>query len=381
MRQGRAIHGAGALECGLSGFEWGFWTELCAEICVSTTVVVEITTSTAALIRYYLATYLVAGGLPGFRAGVAEKTRHHAPNTITKDLEGLTLMSNKLRTMIVVCSLAVLAISPASLACDKNKNSSAPSGSQQADVVQVVQVTDGASTCSKSRRVTKTKTVTVADASACATQRTMKTLAKAIYSTKGACGDDCATRAAVVAAYRIMAGANPDFACKATLASLTSGSTCGSAKPTAVLASTGGAKQCCVGQGKAKATKVAAGQITCSKAKARATKVAAAACAAAKAAKVASVQAACSKSKAKATTVANVLTCDPAACAAARASAKATKVSADAAACAAACAAAKAKTIAAGGQAACSKAAKASYVAFGCKKTDRVGRPPSIGIS
>ena len=303
------------------------------------------------------------------------KTEHNAPHT--KLLEGLTPMRYKLRSMIVVCSLAVLAISPASLACDKEKKIAAQqSGSTQAVVAQV---TDGVSTCSKSRQVVTTQTV--ADRSACATQYTMKTLAKAIYA-KGSCGADCANRAAVVAAYRILAGANPDFACKATLASLNGGTTCGSAKPTAVVASVSGSKQCCIGKGQAKTTtivdappwhaaacvaakaqttKVAAGQSTCSKAKARTTKVAnaanydAAACAAAKAkaTKVASAQT-CSKAKAQATKVANAATYDPAACAAA-----------------------KAKKIAAA-KTACSIAAKASYVAFGCKKTDRVARAAAV---
>ncbi len=211
-------------------------------------------------------------------------------------------MRYKLRSMIVVCSLAVLAFSPASLACDKHKKIAAQSGSNQAVVAQVA---TGASTCSKSRQVVKTQTV--ANASACATQRTMKTLAKAIYNTKGSCGDDCASRAAIVAAYRTMAGANPDFACKATLASLNGGKTCGSAKPAAVVATVSGAKQCCA-------------------------------------------------EKARATKIANAANCDPAACAAAKA--KATKIAA--------------------GKSACSKAAKASYVAFGCKKTDRVARAAAV---
>ncbi len=320
-------------------------------------------------------------------------------------------MRNKLHTMIAVCSLAVLAISPAALACDKEKKVAAQSGTQQ---VVVVQVADGASTCSKSRQTVRT--VTVADASACATQRTMKTLAKAIYA-KGSCGNDCANRAAVVTAYRIMADANPDYACKATLASLKTGKTCGSAKTTAVLATTGGAKQCCAD--KAKTTKVAAGQSTCSKSKARATKVAnaancdPAACAAAKAktTKVAAGQSTCNKAKAQATKVANAANCDPAACAAAKA--KATKIAASQSTCSkakaqvtkiaagqstcnkakaqatkvaagenfdpAACAAAKAKaTKIAAGKSACSSAAKASYVAFGCKKTDRVARAAAV---
>jgi len=303
-------------------------------------------------------------------------------------------MRNKLHTMIAVCSLAVLAISPAALACDKEKKVAAQSGTQQ---VVVVQVADGASTCSKSRQTVRT--VTVADASACATQRTMKTLAKAIYA-KGSCGNDCANRAAVVTAYRIMADANPDYACKATLASLNTGKTCGSAKTTAVLATTGGAKQCCAD--KAKTTKVAAGQSTCSKSKARATKVAnaangdPAACAAAKAktTKVAAGQSTCSKSKARATKVANTTNGDAAACAAAKA--KATKVAAGQSTCSksktrattvanttkgdkAACAAAKAKaTKVAAGKSACSSAAKASYIAFGCEKTDRVARAAAV---
>ncbi len=287
-------------------------------------------------------------------------------------------MRYKLRSMIVVCSLAVLAISPASLACDKHKNIAAQDGAKQAVVAQV---TDGATTCSKSRQVVKT--VTVADASACATERTMKTLVTAIYDTKGSCGDDCASRAAVVAAYRLMARANPDLACKDTFALLNAGKTCGSAKTTAVVASVSGSKQCCIVKGQAKTTtianappwhaaacaaakaqttKVAAGQSTCNKAKARTTKVAnaanydAAACAAAKAkaTKVAAAQSTCSKAKAQATKVADAATYDPAACAAA-----------------------KAKKIAAA-KTACSIAAKASYVAFGCKKTDRVARAAAV---
>ena len=366
----------------LGGSRLRFCTEPQADFCVSTSVVVEITITTAALVRYYLVTSLVDGGLPGLRAMVAEKPDHHAPNT--KLLEGLTPMRNKLHTMIAVCSLAVLAISPAALACDKGKKVAAQLGTQQ---VVVAQVADGASTCSKSRQVVKT--VSVADASSCATQScatqcAMKTLAKAIYQTKGSCSDDCASRAAIVAAYRTMAGANPDFACKATLASLKGGKTGGSAKPTAVVATVSGGKQCCAGKGqakattvanapawhdaacaaaKAKATKVAAGQSTCNKAKAQATKVAnpancdPAACAAAKAkaTNVAAGQSACcSKAKARATKVANAANCDPAACAAA----KATKVAA--------------------GKSARSSAAKASYVAFGCKKTDRVARAAAV---
>ena len=227
-------------------------------------------------------------------------------------------MRYKLRSMIVVCSLAVLAISPASLACDKNNKVAAQGGSNQTVVAQVAA---GASTCSKSRQVVKTQTV--ANASACATQRTMKTLAKAIYNTKGSCGDDCASRAAIVAAYRTMAGANPDFACKATLASLKGGKICGSAKPAAVVATVSGAKQCCA-------------------------------------------------DKARATKVANAAKSDPAACAAAKA--KATKIAAGKSACSKA---ARATKIAAG-KSACSKAAKASYVAFGCKKTDRVARAAAV---
>ena len=286
-------------------------------------------------------------------------------------------MRYKLRSMIVVCSLAVLVMSPASLACDKNKKVAVSDGSQQ---VVVAQVADGASTCSKSRQAVKT--VAVADASACATQRTMKTLAKAIYA-KGSCSDDCAYRAAVVTAYRTMAGANPDFACKATLASLNGGKSCGSARPAVVVASAGNAKQCCVGKGQAKATTVANAPpwhaAACAAAKAKATKIAAS-------------QSTCSKAKAQATKIANAANCDPAACAAAKA--KATKVAAAQITCskakaqatkvadaatydAAACAAAKAAKIAAA-KSACSKFAKASYVAFGCKKTDRVARAAAV---
>ena len=340
-----------------------------------------------------------------------ESTEPNAPHT--KLLEGFSPMRYKLRSMIVVCSLAVLAISPASLACDKNKKVAVSDGSQQ---VVVVQVADGASTCSKSRQAVKT--VAVADASACATQRTMKTLAKAIYA-KGSCSDDCAYRAAVVTAYRTMAGANPDFACKATLASLNGGKSCGSARPAVVVASAGNAKQCCVGKGqakattvanappwhaaacaaaKAKATKVAAGQSTCNKAKAQATKVAnaancdPAACAAAKAkaTKIAASQSTCSKAKAQVTKIAaGQSTCSKAKAqvtkiAAAQSTcskgkARATKVAAGENFDPAACAAAKAKaTKIAAGKSACSSAAKASYVAFGCKKTDRVARAAAV---
>ena len=66
-------------------------------------------------------------------------------------------MRNKLCTMIAVCGLAVAAMSPAALACDKEKVASKRDSAGQ---VQSVLVADVTSTCSKSRQA---KAVQVAD--------------------------------------------------------------------------------------------------------------------------------------------------------------------------------------------------------------------------
>ena len=239
-------------------------------------------------------------------------------------------MFSKLRTLTIVCTVAVLATTTVSLACDKDKQVSAKwqCGSQK---VAVVQVADGTQKqCSKSRRAS---TVAVANkqaacAKAAATTDTLALLAKAIRTMP-----DDAARASVVTAYRTMAKANPSLVCEkqcaAVKAVLAGSTTCGSARTIAVAGKSGAASACCAFKG----------------------------------AKVSTTQ------------VANTTVCDPASCSAACLAAKATKVSN-----AAACAAAKAKTttVALGGST-CSKSKQARYVAFGCQKTDRLARAAARG--
>ena len=234
-------------------------------------------------------------------------------------------MFSKLRTLTIVCTVAVLATTTVSLACDKDKQVSAKwqCGSQK---IAVVQVADGTlKQCSKSRRAS---TVAVANkqaacAKAAATTETLALLAKAIRTMP-----DDAARASVVTAYRTMAKANPSLVCEkqcaAVKAVLAGSTTCGSARTIAVAGKSGAASACCASKG----------------------------------------------AKVSTTRVANTIACDPAACSAACLAAKATKASN-----AAACAAAKAKTttVAFGGST-CSKSKQARYVAFGCDKSDRIAR-------
>jgi len=235
-------------------------------------------------------------------------------------------MFSKLRTLTAVCSVAVLAISAATLACPNDKQVSASVKSQcSSQKTTAVQVANTKQQCSKSR---KASTVAVASkkagcAKSAATTETMALLAKAIGTMP-----DCDARTSVVPAYRTMAKANPDLVCEKQCASvkavLAGGAACGtSAKTIAVAGKSGAASSC-------SSSKVA---------------------------------------KTRNTQVANNAACDPAACRAAK-GAKATKASN-----AAACAAAKAKTttVAFGGST-CSKSKQARYVAFGCTKTDKLAR-------
>ena len=234
-------------------------------------------------------------------------------------------MFSKLRTLTIVCTVAVLATTTVSLACDKDKQVAAKAqcGSQK---IAVVQVADGTQKqCSKSRQAS---TVAVANkkaacAKSAATTETLALLAKVIRTMP-----DDAARASVVTAYRTMAKANPSLVCEkqcAAVKAVLAGSTaCSSARTIAVAGKSGAASACRASKG----------------------------------------------AKVSATQVANTIACDPAACSAACLAAKATKVSN-----AAACAAAKAKatTVAFGGSA-CSKSKQARYVAFGCNKTDKLAR-------
>ena len=219
-------------------------------------------------------------------------------------------MCNKLCTLIVVGGIALLAALPASLACDKEKQVAAQTASQ----ATVVQVGD-APACWKSRKAAAA--VQVADVtdskSACSTTKTMKLLANAIKE----CKPECAGRADVIAAYCTMAEANPEKACEKLMASFDDDDA-----SFVVVVNADKASHCRAA--KAKATKVAGG-VACDPSD----------CA-----------------KAKATKVAGGVACDPAACG----KGKATKASNASGACCP------------------SKQAKASYVAFGCQKTDKVAR-------
>ena len=152
-------------------------------------------------------------------------------------------MFSKLRTLTAVCSVAVLAISAATLACPNDKQVSASvksqCGSQKTAAVQVANV--GQKQCSKSR---KASTVAVAStkkagcAKSAATTETLALLAKAIRTMP-----DDATRASVVSAYRTMAKANPDLVCEKQCASvkavLAGGAACGSSAKTIAVAGPG----------------------------------------------------------------------------------------------------------------------------------------------
>ena len=192
-------------------------------------------------------------------------------------------MSIKLRTLSVVCSVAVLAISSVGLACDKHQTVAAKAQCNSLKT-GVVQVADDAKQCSKSRKAT---TVAVASkkagcAKSAATTETLALLAKAIGTMP-----DCDARTSVVTAYRTMAKANPTLVCEkqcaAVKAVLASSATCSSAKTVAVVGKSGSA--CCATKtkatqvanvkgdaaacraAKAKGIAVAFGESTCSKSK------------------------------------------------------------------------------------------------------------------
>ncbi len=222
-------------------------------------------------------------------------------------------MCNKLCALIVVGGLALLTALPVSLACDKDKQVVAQTGASQVTVAQVAD----APACWKSRQAAATVAVvdTTESNPVCAKTQTMKLLAKAIMD----CSPDCVSRANVVAAYRTMAKANPALACNKLLASF---DPVVEVEPVDFVLNIDKASQC------------------------RAAK---------RAAKLAAVggaydAAACAKAKARATQVAGAAFCDPAACARARAVQASNAVSA------------------------CSASKQAKYVAYGCKKTDKVAR-------
>jgi hypothetical protein len=248
-------------------------------------------------------------------------------------------MRKNLGTMIVVCGLAALACTPASLACDKEKNV-AQSGADRAAAAKVVQVK---STCSKSRKASaatvtaagkaacgsKTgKAVTVqaaAGGTACPAETVMKQLVQALSTMNDCCGAECGARASVVKAVRTMAAAKPELACE-KVTKLLACEVKGDSARTVVVGA--GTAACCPKTGKAVAVQVDAGKAVCDPA----------ACA----------------TKAKVLAAGGKFACDPSNCDPSKCSKNA-------------------KVIAAGGKA-CGTAASARYVAYDCKKTDHMAR-------
>ena len=142
-------------------------------------------------------------------------------------------MRMKIGSMIVACSLAVLAFSSPTLACPAERI--AGSGAKQAEVTQVVDARPACSRSGKNARALelasdtaaccvagRARAVAVGGEKTIPARRTMKLLIEAIGTMKGWCGPDCAARANVVAAVRTMADARPDLACDAVAAVLAS---------------------------------------------------------------------------------------------------------------------------------------------------------------
>ena len=230
----------------------------------------------------------------------------------TQDLKELTPMNTKIRSMLLVCSLAVVAMAAPASSCPKE------TATAVADTPVVVRVVDTAPACSKSRQAIAVQASASDKAAGCPKARSVAMLVKALQTMP-----DCAAKADVARAIRTMAVENPGLVSDKKLAKL-----CGSIQ-TAQVANV---SQC----SKAKATRAAA----------KATQVSASSC----------DPAACAAACAAAIQVKAAAGAASACCASKAKTAKATKVAA--------------------GQSVCTKAqqAAARYVAFGCDKTDRVAR-------
>jgi hypothetical protein len=254
-------------------------------------------------------------------------------------------MRNKISTMIAVCGLAVLACTPVSLACDKD--AAAQCGAHKN--VEAAQVVKAKSGCSKSDKAAKAAVLATSGKSACCpktgkpvtvqastgkagcpAELVMRQLAMALMDMNENGGADSAGRAEVVKAMRIMADSKPELACDKVAKLIACESKGDSAE--AITVAAGVKSQCSSKRAKSAQVQVAANK-ACDPAN----------CDPSKCAKGAKAIAAGNKA------------CDPANCDPSKCSKSA-------------------KVIAAGGKKTCGTTAQASFVAFDCKKTDRLAR-------
>lgn len=302
-------------------------------------------------------------------------------------------MRNRITSFLTVCGLAVVAFSPAALSCPNAKSASQTEAqAQPAPTAQVVQYQVGA--CQKQAR--QAETVAVADGAGCcatakaalayvqkvgydvqgcARTRAVKVLARSLGELQDSCGkEDCCIRKQIAEALSEMAKTSPEVVASALITSMMT-TTPAPVQAVAMVNSPAAGTSQCQSQQRAQVRGIA-GKGACGTTGARAVAVGnsancdPAACQAAKTQAVAGKSACCAGAAARAVAVGNSqANCDPAACQAAKARAVAI---ADGA-----CSKSKAAAaLAASNESSCSKAtnAKATYVAFGCEKTDRIAR-------
>lgn len=198
-------------------------------------------------------------------------------------------MRNTICSLLVVCGVAVMALSPAAVACDKNKTVASKCGGAQPVAVKVA---EGKSECS-GRTAVALGAVSDEAGPSCSTKKAMALMVKALRSMEA----DSPAGTDLRAAMRELARANPQLIDDELLTALRSTSV----RTARTVETAAPATSTC---GSAQRTRVAAAGSTCSGEKAQGTTYA-----------VTSVRSSCSKSgQARTATVAGTKACDPAAC-------------------------------------------------------------------